>query len=341
MDNAERKVFWDTLCSLDGKNAEADSESIRKTIRTPQYLYRYRDVNVKNIEALRQNKMYFSSANYFDDPFDTFLQIDLDRIKEEFESNFSSPEKLQGFITAFKNIVGSSLNDRFNIDSLNAEGMHTLLSQGLVDNFLNYVADLRNELKKDTWSVCFSENGFNETLWLKYANQHKGFALMYDLYADDKLLCGKHEKCLKCGVSNIGTPLYPIYYSDEKYNATNLAKYIVMKKFEELVPDVKLTELFASELGNLTWERERTTLIKKKCHEHDEEWRMILPGTMKPPIMREWIPHGIILGLRMDTREENLVVSIARQAGIEHIYKSGIDKNGDLNASKVIFREDK
>ncbi|MEE0867870.1 MAG: hypothetical protein UIL37_06180, partial [Clostridia bacterium] len=53
----------------------------------------------------------------------------------------------------------------------------------------------------------------------------------------------------------------------------------------------------------------KTTLIKKKCHEYDEEWRIIPGCIMKPPIMMEWIPSGIILGLRMNPSEENLVIS--------------------------------
>ena len=36
----------------------------------------------------------------------------------------------------------------------------------------------------------------------------------------------------------------------------------------------------------------------------------------------EWIPSGILLGLRMGVKEENLVVSMAREAGIKDIYKS-------------------
>ena len=36
--------------------------------------------------------------------------------------------------------------------------------------------------------------------------------------------------------------------------------------------------------------------------------------------MREWIPAGIILGLRMETSEKNLVSALAREAGIKEIY---------------------
>lgn len=59
---------------------------------------------------------------------------------------------------------------------------------------------------------------------------------------------------------------------------------------------------------------------------------MITGCNMKPPVMMEWIPSGIILGLRMSEAEENLVVSMAKEAGIKKIYKSYIDEKNRLNA---------
>lgn len=118
-----------------------------------------------------------------------------------------------------------------------------------------------------------------------------------------------------------GTPLYPICYSDTPYDATNFAKFVLLHKLEETKRFPLPPQLF-SLMGNELWERERTMLIKKKCHEYDEEWRIITKRIMQPPIMMEWIPSGIILGLRMGTAEENLVVSMAKEAGIKKIYKS-------------------
>lgn len=74
---------------------------------------------------------------------------------------------------------------------------------------------------------------------------------------------------------------------------------------------------------------------QEKCHEYDEEWRMITGCQMGPPVMMEWIPSGIILGLRMGAEEENLVVNAAREAGIQNIYKSFIDSANCLNAVPI------
>ena len=75
MDNVERQKFWDTLCSLTGEDIEADARTVKDTIIYPRFLYRFRSVSVSSIEALQTNKLYFSKANYYDDPFDTLIKI--------------------------------------------------------------------------------------------------------------------------------------------------------------------------------------------------------------------------------------------------------------------------
>lgn len=333
MNSHEREVFWKTLCSLPGTDIAAEREQLFKTIKYPKLLFRYRPVSIKSLEALRTNKLYFSSANYYDDPFDTFLHIDIEAIRKECLSAFQTPESTAAVVDGIKSLLGGILTEE-QATQLTAENVTNALSHGLTESFLSAALSLRDEVKKDTWSVCFSENGFNEALWLKYADQHRGFVQIYDLEIDDNYLCGKQEKCANCGIRNYGTPLYPIYYSDTPYDATNFAKFVMLRKIAETTKAQIPPELY-TKMGSALWEQERTTLIKKECHKYDEEWRMITGCIMKPPVMMEWIPSGIILGLRMDVAEENLVVSIAKEAGIKKIYRSYIDAQNCLNAFSV------
>lgn len=333
MDYDNREQFWQTLCSLPGNDIMAERERLFKSIRYPKWLYRYRHVNTKSLEALRTNKLYFSSANYYDDPFDTFLHIDIEAIRKEFLSAFQTPERTSEVVEGVKSWFGDILTEE-QTAQLTVGNVTAALSSGFTENLVNTALSLRDEVKKDTWSVCFSENGVNETLWLKYADQHKGFVQIYDIENGDNLLCGKQEKCTNCGIRNYGTPLYPIYYSDTPYDATRFVKYIIFGKIAEETKTQIPAELYAG-MGTALWERERTSLIKKECHKYDEEWRMITGCIMKPPVMMEWIPSGIILGLRMDRAEENLVVSMAREAGIKKIYKSYINAQNKLDAYPV------
>ena len=53
------------------------------------------------------------------------------------------------------------------------------------------------------------------------------------------------------------------------------------------------------------------------------------------PVFRVWIPCGFILGLRMNQAEENLVISMAKEAGIKRKFKSCIDRQNRLNSIEV------
>lgn len=44
------------------------------------------------------------------------------------------------------------------------------------------IKEIRNEIKKQIYSICFSKSKFNETLWLMYPNNHQDFVLEYDIY---------------------------------------------------------------------------------------------------------------------------------------------------------------
>ena len=70
-------------------------------------------------------------------------------------------------------------------------------------------------------------------------------------------------------------------------------------------------------------------------NEYDEEWRMIANRPMQPPVVAEWVPSSIILGLRMRTEEKNLVISMAKEAGIREIYQSHISSDNHLRIHSV------
>ena len=98
MDSQEREKFWNTLCSLEGTDTKQDCETLRASIQYPKFLYRYRPITTNSLNALRTNKLYFSKANYYDDPFDTFLHINISAIMREYSRNFETQERTQGEI---------------------------------------------------------------------------------------------------------------------------------------------------------------------------------------------------------------------------------------------------
>lgn len=106
MNHSEREQFWQTLCSLPGNDIVAERKQLFKSIKYPKLLFRYRPVSTKSLEALRTNRLYFSSANYYDDPFDTFLHIDIEAIRKEYLSAFQTPESTEAVVMVLSHCLG-------------------------------------------------------------------------------------------------------------------------------------------------------------------------------------------------------------------------------------------
>ena len=80
MDSTERKVFWDALCSLRDKEPE-HIKGMLAAIKRPPYLCRFRSISENSLIHLQENMLYYSSADHYDDPFDTFIHVDYSIIK--------------------------------------------------------------------------------------------------------------------------------------------------------------------------------------------------------------------------------------------------------------------
>lgn len=64
MNDEARKLFWDTFCSLKGTNLKENIALLNKVVLHPKYIYRFRTVNERTLNALRENELYFSTSNY-------------------------------------------------------------------------------------------------------------------------------------------------------------------------------------------------------------------------------------------------------------------------------------
>lgn len=145
-----RVEFWDTLCSLDGKDAENDIKRLLATIKFPRFLYRYRSVNNKLLSALIENKMYFSTSDYYDDPFDTYIRIDrnlvLEGIKQEVEDLRSNENRL----SSFSEYLGFSNEECQNF-------LPEKTAEFIGNVSYDFFKGIRKELRKEIYSVCFSD----------------------------------------------------------------------------------------------------------------------------------------------------------------------------------------
>ena len=323
MNSSERKTFWDTLCSI-RDNTPDHLQALLATINTPEYLCRFRPVSESSLLQLQENKLYYSSADHYDDPFDTFIHVDFPRVKALYDLlksflDTGNPD-LRNILMVLEPVIGMSA-EQF-INNLKDHPLDLSI-------FPERIRQIRTIIQKNLFSICFCEDAMNETLWLKYANNYRGFALIYDVKDDSSFLCGKEKMCENCRSLIEKPSVYPVYYTEDAYDATQFALACML--WGEQVPR-QIVELSSKAV---IWEAERVSLIKKKCHEYDQEWRMIRPTMSLDRTCIKMKPNKVILGLRMPEYEKRLVISAAKVAGINNIEELYIN-DSDLLDTKAI-----
>lgn len=332
MNLKERKRFWDTLISIEGKDLDAEASLLKSTICYPKHIYRFRPVNSNSLDGLRLNRLFFSSADRYDDPFDSYSHIDWSKVFAEINQSLNDQNSRQwafNMIYAICGLLPEQTSQLFDMHSNEYWSEH---GKKNIENIRKYIQ--ANEL-----SICFTEDELNEVLWHKYADNHHGFVIEYDLHDKSSFLCGKAEKCTLCISSKMNYSLYPIYYSDNKYDATEYIRATAKRMMIDYFP-IHLQENAIKTLPNMAWQRERISLIKKKCHWYDKEWRMIFPNYFdvsrnndRPFIC--WKPSSITIGLRTSQADKNLIIACAKQAEIPRIYQCFINNKDNLDKKLI------
>ena len=78
-----------------------------------------------------------------------------------------------------------------------------------------------------------------------------------------------------------------------------------------------------------TYYHYKLSLIKKKCHHYDQEWRYLSSNPNKKYL--EWKPSKLIIGYRTPADHEALIKNAAKIAGIHNIYKADINPKNKLD----------
>ncbi len=329
MNNIDREKFWNVLKDIHDNSAES-VQLIKDASPWPKTICRFRTVSEYSLQQLSENKLFFSSADHYDDPFDTYFYINVDQmlpIYEKMRKEFLDGNK--GFADALHSIVKLTGQDPKTFVSmlLNSTPDFTGLKHQLMM--------VRESMQRRLFSICFCDDPYNEALWLKYAENYSGYVLIYDLTNSNTFLCGKEENCQNCILNKERPNIYPIYYSDIKYDATKYAAGVWLMDKIAMQNNAALKPLYDFIQNALMWEVERISLIKKKRHEPDQEWRMIRPAIYEQQSFIKMKPSKVIIGLRTPDYKSRLIVSAAMNAGIKEIHKLYINESDELDSYPV------
>lgn len=282
----------------------------------PKLLYRYRDASLNNLDALLNNRLYFSTANYYDDPLDTLLYIDRASLKRDVDT-----------------IIGRSLSEPFPQElSQRLDADSSALSQSLLANckliktLIDPIVDeLRKQFKTEIYSICFSEDGMNQESWLKYAHNHEGFVIEF---ASDQIVESYKTAHSVTGGALDGTIgfLYPIVYSRKPFCANEL--------FKDLICKAAKMEWAIGDRNRFLINRRCACLVKSKYHCHDKEWRLFMERYDQAPSYIMAVPKSVTMGLRISPAGRDAILAICKHNSIP-VYEAYITDECKLKRRRV------
>lgn len=316
----------------------------------PQKLYRFRTCSVDNLISFQKNTILTCTPSAFKDKYDSLVYVNPDLMNEikkqctsealfdvlvegieqgtldEFFRRYIDKDKIDGFVTEFLKLSKEKRKARFQ------DNGYEILKK-LSDDLYNLVALIRND--NLTKIACFSENIQSLNMWDLYADGYKGYALEYDFSDVAYRNCFVCKGAIQCNKKELNyTELFPIIYTDEKFDSTRDAINIVaLNVFKDRGFKIDFLEY-----DKLFWWK--SYLYKnKEEYGHEKEWRVITrcPNDIESQygsISDCNSLKAIYYGPDMEKRYKDFMHEVARQKGIRE-YDVSIDKNSRKYELKI------
>lgn len=264
-----------------GQRLLAINEFVANNI--PNRLFRFRSTNLHSVISFEHNTIMLCSPEVFSDRFDSVVYVDKEKIYndikrgsewkflkwaiDEVRQTGFLPEPLRSFYgdanARWLEALYASESDENLKMALNEGNEHFL--KPILENLSPFSSGFVNSIRKnkETKIACFTEDIRSAHMWDRYASGYTGFALEYDLTGP---LRGKDEECPE---DQVYPALYPVIYTDSKYDATeitvwNLSNVLYMTHGLSSVPCPDLLYL-------------RKAFLYKDAigYSHEREWRFM------------------------------------------------------------------
>lgn len=129
-----------------------------------EFIYKYRSIDEPSLDALRNNYLWFSNLDDFNDPFEGRLKYPKRYTQEEIYNYLTSISSN----SHSKAEIEKRAMDLYN----NPDELKTIISTAI------------SEQKKETKICCFSRDNCNLLMWPHYASAHKGVCLEFNMTVD-------------------------------------------------------------------------------------------------------------------------------------------------------------
>ncbi len=272
-------------------------------------LFRYRKLEgeqvEKNIDALKANRLYFSKPQYFNDPYDNLMFVNINQMIQEMRVNLGlfMPSYVEGLKK--RDLLMGSYSDF--LWNSNKKDRFIQEYEGAVVQSINKI---KEQTKNNLKIICFSENALSMLMWSHYAGNHQGFIVAYDR---EIIKCAKIYDEHKMELTEKAV-IAPVKYKNKRVDMTEA----IHKHINKHIFPGELDVRNIPELPQKTLKEFVTT--KSLEWEYEKEIRMvprIIDITNESPFNYiECIPKAIILGSCCKEKYKNELAHIANKKGV-------------------------
>src|SRR5665648_765496 len=292
---------------------EINNARLFKNQYVPKSLYKYRSVNDKSLDNIKNNTIWLSNALDLNDLYDSAVTFDADKLLNEMiRENREYLDGLNLSDTELKRLKSSqdTLNELIDItfekdpQFLNSDRSQTIrskISQYFKKDNHEKTSRFVEGTQKSTYICSFAAKFDSINMWSHYANSNKGFCVEYGLDSD-------HFKNM----------IFPVKYSGKIFDVTTILKNARRGNTNNLYSYV-------------------TAMHKSSDWSYEEEWRIILPIGMNYSSRNIQAPAitAIYLGSRISTENETKIIDIANKSGIECYKMKMSNEQFKLIAEKI------
>lgn len=262
----------------------------------PKRLFKYREFKESSLRGLREDTLWCTFADQFNDPYDCALTYDP---YFGMEYGVYLARNLEGLSEADIELVRSASDPLKQLVDLHfqkgpehlksfAEKFYDVMNQRRISNQSEMVKAMCEAIRKQHRICALSERVDSILMWGHYSMNHTGFAIEYDFTPNQGL----------CDISHY---VWPVVYSEKLYDAS----YIFKNLRDDGYAFNNLFGIVASLHKGMDW-----------SYEH--EWRIVIPDGDVNPAGAYKVPKAtaIHLGAKMDEAHKLKLVKEAEMKNI-------------------------
>ena len=277
-------------------------------------LTRYRSCDLKNIENLKNDRLYYSTPANFNDPYDTLLYANYFEILGNVSQNLAMG--MENYLDRLQ--VNNKLIAAMGIAMWYGSKKNEFLD-GFLAEICNAAKDIKDSLRNNAKILCFAEDYLSMLMWSHYADNHKGFAIVYDKAS----IINGDNYTLNNIIITKKPLLKPVNYVEQQINLSEEMEEYVRAYGMKTLGDVKAPQC------HLSVEKLRTTLLEKsKDWAYEKEWRVIPRFiSLEHPSNLGYMkvhPKAVILGSQCEKSNQKMIIEICDKKRIP-VYKAEIN----------------